>query len=63
MFESTPAQPAQVEYAGRTANRMPVSYTRQQQGHSLTKHLLLGWILLWIPAIYYSISPNHYWRA
>lgn len=56
-------QPVKVEYAGRTANKMPVSYTRQQKGHSITKHLLLGWIVLWIPAIYYSVSPNHYWHA
>lgn len=38
-------------------------YTRQQKGHSLTLHLLFGWVLLWIPAIYYSFSPNHYWKA
>lgn len=38
-------------------------YTRQQKGHSLTKHLLFGWLLLWIPTIYYSVSKNHYWHA
>ena len=38
-------------------------YTRQQKGHSLTAHLLLGWAVLYIPTIYYSISPNHYWHA
>lgn len=38
-------------------------YTRQQKGHSLTKHLLLGVFVLWIPTIYYSISPNHYWHT
>jgi len=63
MYAPTPAQPQPVYYAGRTANRMPVSYNRQQTGHSLTKHLVLGWIVLWIPAIYYSVSPNHYWHA
>ena len=52
-----------VEYAGRTANRMPVSYNRQQTGHSLTKHLLFGWLLLYIPTIYYAVSPNHYFHA
>lgn len=38
-------------------------YVRNQQGHSIIKHLLFGWILLWIPAIYYTISKNHYWHA
>lgn len=39
-----------------------VHYVRQQTGHSLTKHLLLGWALLYIPTIYYAISPNHYFH-
>lgn len=38
-------------------------YTRQQKGHSLTKHLLLGVFVLWIPTIYYAVSPNHYFHA
>lgn len=38
-------------------------YTRQQKGHSLTMHLLFGAVVLWIPAIYISCSPNHYWHA
>lgn len=38
-------------------------YVRQQKGHSLTLHLLLGALVLWIPAIYISCSPNHYWHA
>lgn len=38
-------------------------YVRQQKGHSITAHLLLGWIVLYIPAIYYTCSPNHYWHA
>jgi hypothetical protein len=38
-------------------------YVRNQQGHSIIKHLLFGWVLLWIPAIYYTISKNHYWHA
>jgi hypothetical protein len=39
-------------------------YTRQQKGHSLLLHLLLiGPFTLWIPAIYISVSPNHYWHA
>lgn len=44
-------------------SRDKAQYTRQQTGHSLTKHLLLGWVLLWIPAIYFTFSPNHYWHA
>jgi len=38
-------------------------YIRQQKGHSILLHVCFGWILLWIPAIYYSISKNHYWHA
>ncbi|QKN87760.1 hypothetical protein IXEL_60 [Microbacterium phage Ixel] len=38
-------------------------YVRQQKGHSwLVWWLLLGPITLWIPAVYYSFSPNHYWH-
>ena len=35
-------------------------YVRQQTAHSITKHLLLGRIVCFIPTIYYAISPNHY---
>ena len=38
-------------------------YVRQQTGHSIVKHLLFGWLLLWIPTIYYTISSNHYWHT
>lgn len=38
-------------------------YTREQKGHSIIKHICFGWMALWIPAIYYTISPNHYWHA
>lgn len=38
-------------------------YTRQQKGHSLILHLLLGMFVLWINVIYISVSPNHYWHA
>jgi len=37
-------------------------YVRQQQGHSIIKHLLLGGLVLWIPTIYYMLSPNHYFH-
>lgn len=40
-----------------------VSYVRPQQGHSITKHLLVGFFVLWINVIYISVSPNHYWHA
>lgn len=40
-----------------------VSYVRQQQGHSIILHLLLGFFILWINVIYISVSPNHYWKA
>lgn len=62
MYEATAQQPAQVEYAGRKANRMPVSYTRPQKGHSLTAFICLDWITCYARTIYYSISPNHYWH-
>ncbi|WGH20858.1 hypothetical protein QLT00_gp75 [Gordonia phage Commandaria] len=38
------------------------NYTRVQSGHSIVKHLLFGWIVFWIPSIYYAISPNHYYH-
>lgn len=37
-------------------------YVRQQHGHSLVKHILFGWILAYIPTIYYAVSPNHYFH-
>lgn len=47
---------------GRTAQD-GANYVRHQKGHSLTLHLLLGGVVLWIPAIYFTFSPNHYWHA
>lgn len=38
-------------------------YVRQQKGHSLILWILLGWCVLWLPMIYYTKSPNHYWHA
>jgi hypothetical protein len=49
--------------AGQLDVERKVSYVRQQKGHSLTLHLLLGGIVLWIPAIYFTVSPNHYWHV
>ncbi|AXQ52925.1 hypothetical protein SEA_NEFERTHENA_62 [Microbacterium phage Neferthena] len=38
-------------------------YVRQQKGHSwFIWWLILGPVTLWIPAIYFSVSPNHYWH-
>jgi len=49
--------------SGRKA-RDKAQYVRQQKGHSLTMWLFfLGPITLWIPTIYYSFSPNHYWTV
>ena len=39
------------------------NYVRQQKGHSLIKHILLGCFICWVNVIYISISPNHYWHA
>lgn len=39
-------------------------YMRQQQGHSLIKHICLCFVgigLFTIP--YYTLSKNHYWHA
>ena len=44
-------------------SRDRAQYVRQQKGHSLILHLLLGVFVLWIPAIYFTVSPNHYWHA
>ncbi|MGW6366955.1 hypothetical protein ACWFOB_23120 [Bacillus subtilis] len=40
----------------------PIVRNRQQTGHSIIKHLCLGWLALWIPTIYYAVSPNHYFH-
>jgi hypothetical protein len=61
-IQAVPQQQANVDRGVRKARDRAV-YTRQQKGHSLTKHLLFGGIVLWIPAIYYHFSPNHYWHA
>lgn len=66
MYAPDPQQPVPTTYAGRTANRMPVSYTRAQKGHSITAWVLISMVtggigLIWL--IYYSVSPNHYWHA
>ena len=47
-------------YSNDLRGRDGAQYVRQQQGHSIIKHLLLGGLVLWIPTIYYALSPNHY---
>lgn len=57
-----PVQAVQVNVPVRQA-RDRAQYVRQQRGHSwVVWWLLLGPITLWIPAVYYSFSPNHYWH-
>lgn len=38
------------------------SYIRQQKGHSVLFHIFFGWMALWIPAIYFTVSKDHYWH-
>jgi len=44
-------------------SRDRAQYVRQQKGHSLTWHLILGVVVLWVNVLYISVSPNHYWHA
>lgn len=34
----------------------------QAQGHSFVLHLMFGWILFYIPSLYYLVSPKHYYH-
>lgn len=54
----TQQQPQQVVVA-QSPN---VQYVRQQKGHSVVFWVIFGIFTLWIPAIYYTVSPNHYWH-
>jgi hypothetical protein len=65
---AAPQQPVPVTVAAPVQTNVrqaadKAQYVRQQKGHSLVKHLLLGWLLLYIPTIYYAASPNHYFHA
>ncbi|MFD5864345.1 DUF2510 domain-containing protein [Agromyces sp. NPDC127015] len=67
-FAPPPAPPQQTHSMGpMTSSSINVQrqavYTRQQTGHSLILHLILGAFCLWINVIYISASPNHYWHA
>ena len=66
-YQQIPPQPypPQPVYDNRMINGRPLVYVRQQQGHSLAGWLLAtiftgGITLPWV--IYYTFSPNHYWR-
>jgi len=58
-----PAPVPAVNHVAVKQSRDKAQYTRQQTGHSVIKHALLGMFVLWIPTIYYAASPNHYWHA
>jgi hypothetical protein len=72
-FQSTatppPVQPSNPVGPMTSANlnvKREVIYTRQQQGHSVIVWTLVSIVtgglgLIWV--IYYTASPNHYWRA
>ncbi|MEV0360247.1 hypothetical protein AB0H71_29740 [Nocardia sp. NPDC050697] len=55
-----PPQPYKQQPAGR--QQPQIVRNRQQTGHSIIKHLFLGIFVLWIPTIYYAVSPNHYFH-
>ena len=65
---TVPQQPTQATVAAPVLTdprkaRDKAQYVRQQRGHSIIKHVLLGTFILWINVIYISASPNHYWHA
>jgi hypothetical protein len=60
---ANPARQFEHEHGKVKQSRDKAQYVRQQKGHSLTLHLLLGAFVLWINVIYISASPNHYWHA
>ena len=63
-YESAPVAVAEPPKSERRANNMPVSYVRQQKGHSITGWIIASLFVVGIPwLIYYSVSPNHYWHA
>lgn len=45
-------------------NGTSMVYNRQQKGHSMLLHLfIVGPFTLWIPMVYISVSPNHFWHV
>lgn len=61
-IQPIPAGRTGVHYVPVKQSRDRAQYVRNQKGHSLTLHLFLGVFVLWIPAIYFTVSPNHYWH-
>lgn len=59
--EPNPAQYPPVQAVKVSRNQ--TQYMRQQKGHSLILHLIFGGFALYIPTIYFAVSPNHYWHA
>lgn len=52
------------QYPPVRQSRDQAQYVRQQKGHSILLHIfLIGPFTLWIPMVYISVSPNHYWHA
>ena len=37
--------------------------TRRQKGHSLTLHILFGWMLVYAHTIYFAVSKDHYFHV
>jgi hypothetical protein len=35
---------------------------REQHGHSALLWLMCGWCVLYIPVLYYIVSPHHYFH-
>lgn len=54
-----------IPYSGLSSSRKTQKLAQpveQRQGHSIILWILFGGIVVWIPAIYYTISPNHNWH-
>lgn len=43
-------------------NDSKVVRTRAQRGHSAILHIIFGIFFLYIPSIYYLLSPDHYYH-
>ena len=37
--------------------------TIEMKGHSIVLHVLFGMFVLWIPTVYYALSPRHYFHV
>lgn len=53
---------ATAHHADIKQSRDKAVYTREQKGHSILLHVLFGMVVLWIPAMYITASPRHYWH-